>query len=82
MYEIVIRLIKTGKIKPEQVDITYFGRMIEDLLPIAKQQEIYKEIKKYYPHWKPLSHDQLWSLIENTGTSRIVFAGGGFLPKS
>jgi chromatin segregation and condensation protein Rec8/ScpA/Scc1 (kleisin family) len=76
MYEIVMRLVKTNKIKPSDVDIYYFGQMIKKTLPTAHTNEMMKEIKKYWKNWNELEQDDLPKFTKRGKKSRIVFAGG------
>jgi predicted metal-dependent RNase len=78
MYEIVMRLIKTWKINPQDVDIFYFWRMIGELLPVGQSQPMLKEIKKY---WREFDQSRIGALSESTGKTRIIFAWGWFLPR-
>ncbi len=74
MYEIVMRLVKTGKIKPEDVDIYHFGQMIAGFLSIAHSQPMLKEIKKYWKNWKALEPREIRNFYKPGPRSRIVFA--------
>jgi len=75
MYEIVIRLVQTKKIKPSDVDIYYFGQMISKTLPNGHNNPMMKEIKKYWKNWNELGQDDLPKFTKRGKKSRIVFAG-------
>lgn len=79
MYEIVTRLIKTEKIKASDIDIYYFGKMLATFVERSEDHEMMQEINKYYPEWEKLLSTKEFS--KNTGKSRLVLAGGGFLPR-
>lgn len=79
MYEIVTRLIKTGKIEAKDIDIYYFGKMLAGFVESSEDHEMMKEIEKYYPNWERLLSPAEFE--KSAGKSRLVIAGGGFLPR-
>jgi Cft2 family RNA processing exonuclease len=82
MWEIVTRLFEKGsaigkeaKIKPEDVECLYLWNDLESFLP--KRTEVWKKIQRYM---KPLDPDRVQSLGKKGKKSRIILAGGWFLP--
>lgn len=90
MFEIVRRLlIKTdGTINDKlaaKVDISYFGVMIDKLLQIAKGRKhpMEKEIRRFWGLFHDTQNNaQKKKLAKKWPKTRIMFAGGGFLPKN
>lgn len=71
-YEIITRLIDTGIIDPKEVDILYFGNLLEKLLHLVpKDNPMWRKIKG---HIKPLQKDSLKSLQNPGKKTRIILA--------
>jgi Cft2 family RNA processing exonuclease len=74
MYEIVTRLIKTGKLAAKDIDIYHFGKMLSGFVESAEEHEMMQEIERYYPNWERLLSTKEFS--NSPGKSRLVIAGG------
>lgn len=79
MYEIVTRLIKTGKIEAKDIDMYYFGKMLSGFVESSEDHEMMQEIETYYPNWERLLSPGEFE--KSAGKSRLVIAGWWFLPR-
>jgi len=82
MWEIVTRLLekksKIGKeanLKPSDFECLYLWNDLENFLP--KGTEIWRKI---WRHFKYLEPERIHNLAKKWKKTRIIFAGGGFLP--
>ncbi len=72
-FEIINRLINSGAIKADEVELLYFGDLIQKLFNlIPKEHAMWKTVRKYI---KPLLKDQLKNLQKKGKKSRIILAG-------
>lgn len=72
MYEIVTRLIKTGKIEAKDIDVYHFGKMLSGFIESSEDNEMMQEIEKYYPNWERLLSPGEFE--KSAGKSRLVIA--------